>query len=363
MNSMKKAFLLTLTALFLIGCSVKEKELEITVFHNTVPSVYTGKVKKKLPDGEGTALLEKDARVKGMFEKGTWISGEAEKVPYSVTFNDQKVSGLYSGEVTDQLPSGNGVFESDTFSYDGTWIGGAPDGSGTLSAEQFCINTSSEVLEGSYSGEVSKGLAEGNGTFIYQDGNHEVEMTGSFSGSRFDGLLVKKIHYPDSDKSYPVYYQNGILQQNTTAVIAYLEGMRDESYCLSEAQLAFLSDHSALFEGNGSDTALSEANNTTFDYEAFNENSTPALIRISNAVIKSIQRYKPFADSDAVTSMIVQNQDGWYHLVFAYPVEDVSQGDTVSICALPLCRSTLTAPEQNYPAVDAAGAVIIGNRS
>ena len=44
----------------------------------------------------------------------------------------------------------------------------------------------------------------------------------------------------------------------------------------------------------------------------------------------------------------------------AYGVTKADRGDIVDICALPLCKSTLTAPEKDYPAVDAAGAVVFG---
>ncbi len=357
---MKKAILLILPALLFAGCSVKNKEIEITVFHNPVPSVYTGKVKRKIPEGKGAALMDNEAKVEGIFEAGTFISGEAERVPYGLKENDQSISGIYTGEVSDQLPSGNGVFESDAYSYEGTWLGGVPDGTGVVTAEYFCIDTPSEVLEGSYSGDVSGGKAEGTGTFTYLQGNDQIEMKGTFSDNRFDGLLVKTIQYQDTVKAYPVYYENGELVQNAAATIAYLEGMRNESYCLSEAEITFISDHSALFEGNGTNADMT-GNSSIFDYAAFNEDSDPSLTIIRNAVIKSVERYKPYTGSDIVTSMIVQNSDGWYHLVFAYSVKDVSAGDTVNISALPLCRSTLTAPEQDYEAIDAAGAAIIGN--
>ena len=354
---MKKRILLFLSALLLAGCSVKDQETEITVFQNTVTSVYTGKVKQKVPNGEGTAILDTDASVSGTFENGIFLSGEASGVPYRVSYRDQKISGSYTGAVSEQLPSGNGEFTSDTYSYKGTWINGAPDGEGTLTASIFCIDTPSGILEGSYSGDVRNGLAEGNGTFTYQSDTDEIQLSGNFTNNRFDGLLTKTIHYPNTEKSYPVYYQNGSLLQSSAAMIAYLEGMRNESYCLSEAQLSFLSDHSALFEGTESQN-LPEAG--AFDYEAFKETDTPSLILISNAVVRSVQRYKPYADSDTVTSMIVQNNEGWYHLVFAYAVESADTGDSVNIYALPLCRSTLTAPEQDYAAIDAAGAVVIG---
>ena len=357
MNNMKKMVLLILTVLVFTGCTVKEKETEITVFNSTVSAVYTGKVKRNVPVGEGTAYMDNDFSVEGIFENGALISGNVANVPYDITYNTQTISGIYTGEVADQLPSGSGEFTSDTFSYSGTWIAGEPGGKGNVSAENFRIDTLSEVLEGRYSGEIDKGLAEGNGTFIYTDGDHEIEITGNFTGNKFDGLLVKTIRYPDTVKSYPVYYQKGWPMHTAAAMIAYLEGMRNESYCLSEAQSSFISEHSSLFEGK--DTGLPEDYNRAFDYEAFSEKDEPSLVLIRNAVIKSVQRYKPYADSDTVTSMIVQNNDGWYHLVFTYAVDKADQEETADFYILPLCRSTLTAPEKDYPAIDAAGAVFI----
>lgn len=87
------------------------------------------------------------------------------------------------------------------------------------------------------------------------------------------------------------------------------------------------------------------------------------MIRIENAEIKSIQRYKPYENADTVTSMIVSSMDGWYHLFFAYSVDTVDTGDIVDIIALPLCHRTLTSPEQDYPCIDVAGAYVISNNA
>ncbi len=360
MYVMKKVMMVILPALLLAGCSVKEKEMEISVFQNTMTSVYTGKVKRKMPEGEGTAVLENNAVAEGLFEQGAWISGTADSVPYSIRYNDGMIEGSYTGEVSDRLPSGSGTFLSDGFTFEGTWNSGAPDGSGTVTAQQFRISAPEGTIEGSYTGDVLKGLAEGNGTFVYQDEEHEIKMEGTFAGSQFDGLLTKTISYGDTDKSYPVYYQKGQELQDAAAMIAYLEGMRNESYCLNEAQLSFIKDHSVLFDGTFTDKDLPKEYNTAFSHDGFSENDQPSLILIRNAVIRSVQRYKPYEGADNVTSLIVENNDGWYHLVFAYGVTKADRGDIVDICALPLCKSTLTAPEKDYPAVDAAGAVVFG---
>ena len=62
----------------------------------------------------------------------------------------------------------------------------------------------------------------------------------------------------------------------------------------------------------------------------------------------------------AVLHIIIRNQDGWVHLVFAYSVESVDLGDTADFYALPLCHSVLTTPEQDEQAIDAAGVIVSG---
>lgn len=363
MEDMKKIILMILPVFLLAGCTVKEKEMEITVFRNVVSSVYTGEVKKKLPEGEGEAVLENDARVEGLFEQGALISGAASKVPYSTSLGEIQFDGIYSGDVSEQLPSGNGEFSSDDFTYKGTWISGQPTGQGTVSSERFIINTPEDVLEGSYIGDMNQGLAEGKGTFTYQSEEDEIRMEGSFAGGQFDGLLVKTITHNDRVRSYPVYYQNGAAVDSAASKIAYLQSMRNDPYCLSEAQWSCISDHSALFEGKGTEKDAEKFNSVSFDYKAFSETDEPAIMVIRNADVLSVQRYQPYPGSDPVTSMIVQNEDGHYHLIFAYSEEDADKGDKVDICALPLCRSTLTAPEQDYKAIDAAGAMVIKPQS
>lgn len=358
---MKKLVPIVLSCIFLFGCSVSNQETEIIVFQNTVNATYSGRVKQKVPNGEGIALMEKDAKVEGTFEKGVFLSGNATNVSYQITYNNQSIDGLYSGTVENQLPTGNGTFQSDEFSYEGIWHDGNPDGTGTLVAKSFQIDTPNEAFIGNYEGEVNQYLAQGSGTFIYEKENEKIEIKGNFRDNMFDGLLMQTIHYPDTVKSYPVYYQKGWQLQNATSLIAYLEGMRNESYALSEAQSAFISQYDNLFEGKGKEKDFVDNYNQSFRFASFSNTDEPSFILIRNAQVMSIQRYKPYEDANTVTSMIVQNHEGWYHLVFAYSVEHCNQGETVDIYALPLCNTTLTAPEQDYPAIDAAGALVINH--
>lgn len=359
MEGMKKAVLLILPVLFLAGCTVKNKEMEITVFHTPMSAVYTGKVKRKLADGEGSARLENEAGVEGIFEKGTWISGEAEAVPYRVSYGDQTYSGSYTGSVSEEMPEGTGEFRSESFSYNGTWTNGAVDGTGTVSTPSFQMDTAEEVITGSYSGTIREGLAEGTGTFVYRDGEDEIQMEGSFVGNQYDGKLIRTIRTRGSERSYPVYYSKGSLLHTPASMIGYMEGMRQKSYCLNDDQLSFIENHEAMFDGSETVGKQSDEYDKAFAFGSFMDGSDPSLILIPDCLIQSIQRYKLREDTDPVTSMIVQNGDEWYHLVFAYSVDSAEQGDTVDVAAMPLCRTVLTAPEQDYPAIDAAGCAVI----
>lgn len=357
---MKQRLLILFLFLFLVGCSVKEEAYDITVFQKPVSSIYTGQVKQKLPHGNGFAKLDTDSTIEGTFEKGIFMSGNANHVAYSFSYQDYNANGYYTGEVLDQMPTGAGTFESDTFSYEGSWSNGNPDGIGKAKIDSFLIPSDTETLTGTYEGAIEDGKAQGDGIFTYQENESEIEMKGSFSQNQFHGSFLKTIHYPTTTRSYPVYYENGTLIQNPATMIAYLEGMRYESYCVSDTQFSFLLENTSIFEGSQQN---SNEINSSFDYTSFSEEDTPSLIRIENAEIKSIQRYKPYENADTVTSMIVSNVDGWYHLFFAYSVDTVDTGDVVDIIALPLCHRTLTSPEQDYPCIDGAGAYVVSNHA
>jgi hypothetical protein len=79
-----------------------------------------------------------------MFENGN-KSGFGEQTYLS--------GAVYRGQWRDNLPSGEGVFESGGDVYDGEWVNGEREGKGR------CIYISGDIYEGMW----MKGLPHGNG--------------------------------------------------------------------------------------------------------------------------------------------------------------------------------------------------------
>ena len=104
--------------------------------------------------------------------------------------NSQGDTIQYSGEVSNGLPNGQGTgifFDTSEESYTGTWINGVPNGYGTMKVSQ--PNGSKFV----YTGQISNGQANGQGTLSFTQGPHKGDSYfGPFKNNNFhtDGMFL-----------------------------------------------------------------------------------------------------------------------------------------------------------------------------
>ena len=104
--------------------------------------------------------------------------------------NSQGDTIQYSGEVSNGLPNGQGTgifFDTSEESYTGTWINGVPNGYGTMKVSQ--PNGSKFV----YTGQISNGQANGQGTLSFTQGPHKGDSYfGPFKNNNFhtEGMFL-----------------------------------------------------------------------------------------------------------------------------------------------------------------------------
>ena len=104
--------------------------------------------------------------------------------------NSQGDTIEYSGEVSNGLPNGQGTgifFDTAEESYTGTWINGVPNGYGTMKVSQ--PNGSKFV----YTGQISNGQANGQGTLSFTEGPYKGDSYfGPFKNNNFhtEGILL-----------------------------------------------------------------------------------------------------------------------------------------------------------------------------
>ena len=98
--------------------------------------------------------------------------------------NSQGNTIQYSGEVSNGLPNGQGTgifFDTDEEIYTGTWINGVPSGYGTMKVSQS--NGSFYFV---YTGQISNGQLNGQGTLSFTEGPYKGDSySGPFKNNNF----------------------------------------------------------------------------------------------------------------------------------------------------------------------------------
>ena len=172
---------------------------------------YSGKIQATSITGDGTFQNE-NMVFTGSFSNGVPTIGSVNNYSYVLEFGDQSFSGIYNGEVASGVPSGMGTYTTDEesgFSYSGIWNQGLLNGNGEAQRMPYKIIITSQSFEGEYTGPTVDGLPEGEGLFIFEDGDILVNYQGSWTAGAMsgDGKLT--------DTDFVVQFSNGDIRHGT----------------------------------------------------------------------------------------------------------------------------------------------------
>lgn len=227
------AFALSLTTI-LAGCGNDEESSETATSHSYTFSSQSSSSQTK------------------SYEKKS-----AENIPFSLSFQEKKFEGSYSGDVNSKnVPDGTGVFtgtpdgEGKYLNYNGSFTNGSLSGIGTLDTNNYQMSfpnddgTTTEQT-GSYNGSVKRGRPDGEGSFSATNAEGiSYTYTGSFVDGLFNGQGQKVFDSPDTPKAPEIgTFINGYFMPTLAEAYSYL-GYTDESsyggYDVSDAEKATL---------------------------------------------------------------------------------------------------------------------------
>ena len=222
MRKLIVGFIFIFAFLLLYACApaedeilVHEPEIEVVTNHElsagNISGQYTGTLTDGIPTGNGSISVNASGSrwvFDGDFVNGAPANGKLTDYPLSMKIQNVEVSGVFTGDAADALPSGNGVFtasDSD-MKYEGRFSNGNPTGLGEVSDLLFLLEYDSVDYAGVYNGEVNDGKISGEGTFDYE--KDDVYL--NYSGSWLDGAFVEEgflksndftVHFPSVSRT------------------------------------------------------------------------------------------------------------------------------------------------------------------
>lgn len=238
--------------------TISNYSYEFIVNDTNISAMYEGQCLDGIPNGDGVAkgkIDESDFEYSGDFVNGEiGGNGKTSNFPYVITYSDENILGLYSGEILEGEPIGEGTFNSITedvlFDYQGMWENGNLFGEGTLSTDKYKMEFSDGSVVGKYDGSVINGKASGDGFFTAINGyGEEYKYTGKFKDGMFNGY--GEFIFLDEELGYPARkgtFTDGDYTPTKSELLTYIGTVPDFiNYKVTEENLKFIDEHEELF--------------------------------------------------------------------------------------------------------------------
>lgn len=203
---------------------------------------------------------------------------EQEAVEITVTINEQKRTGNYTGETVDGKPHGQGSFVSNDalplLTYEGEWADGQLSGVGYIETESFLIHM--DVSEGKYDkvgtfkGEVYNGLPSGNGYFLTENSSGiPWSYTGAWSNGEFNGYGVQEWHTTEFEQRYEGNFVGGDYSPTWGQFYSSVISVADGS-AVDAKHVEFIDNNATFFSKGG--TIKSSYVDKNFEISKFKKN-------------------------------------------------------------------------------------------
>lgn len=264
----------------------------------------------------------------------------------TVEYLNNSINGKYTGTFENKVPNGEGTFVYDDgdhkVTYSGNWIEGKMSGDGHVDDNKYSIFYFNEYdVIGDYSGEAVDGIPNGKGTF---NGKNKYDVnfcyTGEFKKGNFNGH--GHIDF-DNDETYTQdgNYVNGNFTPTVREEFTAL-GTLDKygDYVISDNANKFLDEHNDLFEKCPTE-GFEELIDNEFKYEAFAKNYSRYGDKLIKVKLKIVQISERELWGRQATYFIGNDSNYNVYMVDINSYyDDIYEKDSVEVIGLPISYFT-----------------------
>lgn len=343
----------TMNAVFNTGNIVGEGSINnypysLSFNEKTYDGIYTGALMDGKLEGDCvfTAKGDNEWVYEGTIKDRSFSKGQLSDFPMSISYEKTEIEGLYNGDVEADSISGIGHFVSKDgkFDYNGEWKDGELSGKGTLKYDGYIVHFSYVDRTGLYSGDVINGIPIGEGSFTAtNDEGNTYTYTGEWDNGIFNGQ--GKREFKDI-KEYPIEngnFTNGDFTPDKLDYIKYLGSSEELEYVVNDKAESFIKDHDDLFPVEDN-SILTEYVDTELTYEKYMKapyEYGDKLMKITGYKVEQIWEY-PDAGYEHVSEMILSKDYGnkIFRVFYLASTPDTYEGSTVTVYGLPVASSS-----------------------
>ncbi|MCI1654783.1 MAG: hypothetical protein LKI32_06350 [Lachnospiraceae bacterium] len=276
---------------------------------------------------------------------------QVKDMSYTITYNSKKYVGSYTGLAKNGLPVEEGRFQSGSegdsnyLIYEGSWKDGKMIGNGTLSTNNYVLkNKDDGSVTGNYSGEISTGIANGNGTFTAKDNSNKKY---SYSGEWKSGLWDGQGELAYSDRSYWFVekgnFTEGEYDPSFTDLIAALGTRKDDcEFSLSDADRKYLKLNQKAFKKHKTSLINNKGKKFSLSGFKYDDDIDPTVTSVSGLTVFQMQKIE--LGGKTLTRVLLADDlydnPTVYSTYYYGKLKKINEGTRVSIDLMPLGYST-----------------------
>ena len=268
---------------------------------------------------------------------------EVVDLPYKYEYDTVTYSGTFSGTTFESLPNGNGEFSgsnaSDYLNYSGKWEQGKMGESGVLKSNHVTIHFPDLDRTGKYEGNIVNGVLEGEGIFsATTDAGVNYTYKGSFLNGLFDGQ-GSQIYDDETWSPHIGKFTKGDFTPSYTEALNSLGQKKTCSFDISDAKLSFIEKNTKLFT-QGSQSDVSGYINSDFKIADFAKNpktDSSDIVKISMRIFQVVE--EELWGYDFTTVLGYKGNYTYYCLYFGKS-DKLAENKSVTLYAMPLDYST-----------------------
>lgn len=279
----------------------------------------------------------------------TGCTKEVTDYDLTVTFQDNEITGKYTGILVDNVASDESAYftyknDDDYLNYTGGFTEGQFSGNGTIETNFF---TPPNHNPGEYNGDIVDGHIKGYGIYTSTNYNNDkFTYSGEWENDMMQGY--GKLEWENDSYIHPVgNFEKGEFAPTKSQYLSLFENTNPIDgivFSITDNAVKYLDNNDVLFPANSFDDIADKVdNNIEFKHLIKNISAYGnELVKLEGGRVRAINEIDDIYQYDLSIVQVEGSHNSFYYIYYFGKLDDIYKGDTVNIYGLPISRTSFT---------------------